>query len=78
MINATEPIICSNLVEGTENRINTPRMVTADMALVMDISGVCNSVGTREIRKYPTTNEKTNTPTINTRLLMNNSRWKND
>jgi hypothetical protein len=30
-----------------------PKMVTADIALVIDISGVCNKEGTFDINTYP-------------------------
>jgi hypothetical protein len=40
MTKAIDPITCSVLVDETEKRIKTPKMVTADIAFVMDINGV--------------------------------------
>jgi hypothetical protein len=51
LIIATEPNSFTGTVVGTENRINAPSMVTAEMALVMDIRGVCSKDGTLDISR---------------------------
>jgi len=39
-------------------------MVTAEIALVIDIKGVCNSWGTLDIKRYPIKKDKKNTNSI--------------
>ena len=43
---------------------SAPSIVTAEMALVIDINGVCNNGGTFEISKYPMMIDRINTETI--------------
>ena len=67
---ASAPTTLSATLIVTEKSKSAPRMVTAEMALVIDISGVCKSGGTREMSRYPTPNESTNTRSINARSAM--------
>ena len=48
---AREPNIFSTILVGWENRTTAPSIVTAEMALVIDIKGVCKSGGTLEINR---------------------------
>ena len=48
---ARDPIIFSEVVVGCENSRTAPKIVTAEMALVIDIKGVCRSGGTLEISR---------------------------
>ena len=45
----------------TEKRSKAPKIVTAEIALVIDINGVCNNGGTRDISRYPIRKENMNT-----------------
>lgn len=48
----------------TEKRSKTPKIVTAEIALVIDINGACNNGGTRDISRYPMRKELMNTKSI--------------
>jgi hypothetical protein len=62
-------ILTTGVVLSVKSRI-APRIVIAEMAFVIDIKGVWRRGGTREIRKYPTRNEKMKTATAINKLVM--------
>ena len=51
VITAIAPNIFPDNLVSSEKIRRAPRIVTAEIALVIDIKGVCSNGGTREIRK---------------------------
>ena len=61
---AITPITLSKGVVSTEKSRSAPSMVTAEIAFVIDIKGVCKSCGTFDIKRYPIKKQKKNTNSI--------------
>lgn len=65
---AIAPRTVSGMSGKTAKTRSAPNIVTAEMAFVIDINGVCRSGGTFEISRYPIIIDR-----INTEIIISNS-----